>query len=85
MIPSYDPRREGQTIRASWEIETEMAWNDYVAWVVAQLPEFHVRASDVDGLRMSRPLEGDVYAVTFCRRAAEKGLLIEATFVASPF
>ena len=84
LIPSYGPRREGRILRASWEIETEMAWSAYAAWVVAQLPEFQVRGSDGDGLRMSRPLEGDVYTLTFRRKPADQGL-VEVTFVAQPF
>lgn len=84
LIPSYGPGREGQVFRASWEIDTDMTWSAYATWVVAQLPEFQVRANDVDSLRMSRPLEGDVYTLTLRRKPAQKSV-IEATFEARPF
>jgi hypothetical protein len=85
LIPSYGPGRGGQVFRASWEIEADIAWSAYAAWLVAQLPEFRVRADDGEALSLSRPLEGDVYILTLRRKPAEKGLLVEATFESRPF
>jgi hypothetical protein len=84
LIPSYGRGREGQVLRAAWEIETDMTWNAYAAWVVAQLPEFQVRANDAVSLRLSRPLEGDVYMLTFRRKPAGQSRQIEVAFEARP-
>jgi hypothetical protein len=85
LMPLDGPRREGQRVRATWEVETDMAWDAYAAWVTAQLPEFQVRANDAEGLRLSRPLEGDVYTLTVRRKAANERPLIDVTFEAQPF
>ena len=82
---SYTPVHDGQALRASWEIETDMAWDAYTAWVVAQLAEFRVQADDTGSLRLSRSLAGDVYTLAFRRKPTAQSLRIEATFEARPF
>jgi hypothetical protein len=85
VIPGDSPRRVGQTLRASWSIEIEMPWEAYAGWVVKQLPEFRLRASEPGTLRFSRPLAGDVYYVTLSLMAGSGALQVEATFRAEPF
>jgi len=84
LIPSYGPGRGGQVLRAAWEIETDIAWNAFTAWVAVQLPEFQVRANDAVSLRLGRPLEGDVYTLTFRRKPAGQRRQIEVAFEARP-
>jgi hypothetical protein len=85
VIPGDSPRRAGQTLRASWSIEIDLSWEAYAGWVVKQLPEFRLQASEPGTLRFSRPLAGDVYYVTLRRMAGPGALRVEATFQADPF
>lgn len=85
LLSGYPPSRRGQVLRASWEIETEMEWDAYAAWVKGQSPDFKAASSEPGALRFSRPLEGDVYSVTLKPQPLGGSLLIEATFEASPF
>lgn len=85
LISGYPPSRRGQVLSASWEIETEMTGDAYTAWVTGQLPEFKAASSEPGTLCFTRKLEGDVYSVTLKPQPRSEGLLIAATFEASPF
>jgi hypothetical protein len=85
LIPLYGPARDEESVKASWEVETRMAWDVYAAWVVSQMPEFRVRQKDGDVLSLSRPLDADVYALSSRPKEADKSAKVEVAFEARPF
>jgi hypothetical protein len=72
-------------VKASWEVETIMAWDVYAAWVVSQMPEFQVRHKDEETLRLSRPLEADVFTVSFRPKPSDRDRRVEVAFESRPF
>jgi hypothetical protein len=84
LIPG-DSRRHDQALRVTWDIEAEMSWNDYAAWLKTRLPEFRLVSHDAEALRFGRALEGDAYSVTVKRSTGEGSLLAHVSFEARPF
>lgn len=84
LIPGDSPRHD-QAIRVTWDIEAEMSWNDYAAWVETRLPEFRRVSGDAEALRFSRALEGDAYSVTVERSTRKGSVLAHVSFEARPF
>ena len=78
-------RRDGHSARASWRVETELAWSAYAPWVEQQLGEFRVAERGRGLLRLSRQLEGDLYVLALVARPGSRGLTVEASFEALPF
>lgn len=85
LSPLYGPARDKESVTASWEVETGMAWDVYAPWVVSQLAEFHVQQRDGDVLRLSQPLHADVYMLTFRRKQADEDAKVEVAFESRPF
>jgi hypothetical protein len=85
LLPLYGPGRDKGSVKASWEVETIMAWDVYAAWVVSQMPEFQVRHKDEETLRLSRPLEADVFTVSFRPKPSDRDRRVEVAFESRPF
>ena len=86
LTAAYSAQREGTSLRATWEIETDMSWEAYSRWIAPRLADFQQRASPDGTLRFARILEGDSYSVVFKRKGQEsERLAIQASFEASPF
>ena len=85
-IVTFPPlRRDEHRARASWEIETEMSWDGYTAWVEARLGEYRLAEKGRDQLRLTHQLEGDVYVLVLVAKPDSRSLRIEASFEARPF
>ena len=78
-------RRDAQKLRVSWDVEAEVSWSDYAAWVETRLPEYRLVSRDADTLCFGRTLEGDAYSVTFKRSPRQGLLLVQVSFWAVPF
>jgi hypothetical protein len=86
LIASYAPHREGISLRATWEIETDMSWEAYSGWVVPRLAEFRQRPSPDGTLQFTRALESDSYSLVLEQKGHEsRRLTIQASFESSPF
>ena len=85
IVRSYSLRRDGHSARASWEIETQLAWSTYVEWVEPRLGEYGLAERGRDRLRFTRQLEGDVYTLLLIAKPGAARQTIEASFEATPF
>ena len=86
IVASDPPRQDSTRAVAKWEIETSMAWEDYVKWLEARIGEYRpVRGPNGDGLLLRRRLEGDVYYLAFVPKSSGRVLTIEVTFESLPF
>jgi hypothetical protein len=78
-------RRETHSARASWEIETGMAWNAYAAWVQGRLGDYRLVERGPDRLRLTRALAGDVYVLVLVAKPGSRSSTIEVSFEAAAF
>ena len=85
IVSSYPLQRDRGLARATWGIETEMAWSAYTEWVRPRLGEYRLVAQGRDRLLLSRQLEGDVYTLVLVEKPSSASLRIEASFEATPF
>lgn len=63
LIAASNLSRDGRSAEATWEIETEMRWEDYSAWAPTQLREFNVADASASALHLTKPLDGDTYTL----------------------
>lgn len=82
---SYSWQRDRQSARASWEIETELAWNAYAAWVEPRMGKYRLVERGQDRLRFTQQLEGDYYSLVLVAKPSSKSHTIEVSFEATPF
>lgn len=63
LLASSNLTRDERTAEATWEIETEMRWEDYRAWVATQLRGFTLADGGPSELRLTKLLDGDTYTL----------------------
>jgi hypothetical protein len=82
---SYPLSRARGAASATWQVETELDWHAYAAWVELRLAEYRVAERGPDRLRFTRQLEGDSYTLTLAGKPDSKSLRVDASFEARPF
>lgn len=85
LASAYPLERDGKTARASWQIETRMAWDQYAPWVEARLPDYRVVRREGMSLWLARSLTGDTCQLVLTFKPAGAAATIEASFEARPF
>lgn len=72
-------------MRVSWEVESDLKWEDYAQWVASSLGDYTLVVDQRDTLRLRRQLEGDVYTLVLSPTPGAGSLIVEISFEASPF
>ena len=84
----WSVRRDASDRVATWQIRIETSWDEYAAWVQAQLSKDSyeaVAASASRELRFRKALKGDSYVVEIRAPEPAQGAYATATFTARPF
>ena len=77
--------RRDMAIEATWEMQTDLNWEQYRAWVAQRLSgEYTAAPIEPRTLVLSRDVDGDRYAVTIRAMSNEQPLLVRLQFRATP-
>lgn len=79
-------RREGERIRATWDVETGVSWEAYRQLVTSRFEDYRVVERGEEGLSLTRRLARDSVSIALARgRATDGRLIVSAAFEATPF
>ena len=84
LIAASNLSRDGRSAWATWEIETDMRWEDYSAWAPTQLREFNVADASASALHLTKPLDGDTYTLDIEVMAVGPPLHLRVSFQGFP-
>jgi hypothetical protein len=79
------PKRDGESISAAWEIETGLGWDAYAEGIEARFGDYRVSERRDGFVALTKQLPGDVLTVALTHRQTSAGRTIVAVvFTAAP-
>jgi hypothetical protein len=77
--------RRGMALEATWEMQTDLTWEQYAAWVAQRLSgEYSATPIEPRTVVLSKYVDGDRYAVTITAMSNEQPLLVRLQFRVTP-
>jgi hypothetical protein len=77
--------RRDLALGATWEMQTELNWEQYAAWVAQRLSgEYTATSIEPRTVVLSKYVDGDRYAVTITAMSTEQPLLVRLQFRVAP-
>src|ERR1035437_9244229 len=77
--------RRDLALEATWEMQTELNWEQYAGWVAQRLSgEYTVTPIEPRTAVLSKYVDGDRYAVTITAMNTEQPLLVRLQFRVTP-
>jgi hypothetical protein len=77
--------RRGMALEATWEMQTDLTWEQYAAWVAQRLAgEYAATPIEPRTVVLSKYVDGDRYAVTITAMSNEQPLLVRLQLRVTP-
>jgi hypothetical protein len=84
LIAASPLRRDSWTAEATWEIETEMRWEDYAQWVRAQPLGYNAGSVNGSALRFTKAVADDMYILRIEAASVGPPLRLRVVFQGFP-
>ena len=77
--------RHNMALEATWEMQTDLTWEEYAAWVALRLSgEYTATPIEPRAVVLSKYVDGDRYAVTIRAMSNQQPLLVRLQFRVTP-
>lgn len=85
LIDLTGPTEDDSGLKATWELETDMAWDAYTAWLAGQVSDdFEAEPGQESRLIWRQALPGDSLTLSFEPLSSQPPLRVLATFIGRP-